>query len=280
MSYRVTMEGEGQMAELTDLIPGTEYLVLVRISQHDGPGSISFFTPHTASEELWEEGGKVEVRGEEIGIVMVIFLLWLSAVALFFHRWGKIRMLEPYQPQFHPPAAPAPQYSLKSGIYGFSCETELRAESRLLRQPASFRFRRDNLRDGYTRMQSSRIPSRAASFHLALFPREDASRCDKVPLGDRDCEQGDADASQSAASEICVDRGRLVKSAADLPTLALHLSQTLQWERGRMNSLPGPSSWVRGLRAPSDVRFIDDSQPELRVTSSSGKTLQIQNTIV
>ena len=150
----------------------------------------------------------------------------------------------------------------------------------MLRQPSSFRFRRDNLRDGYTRLQSSRIPSRAASFHLALFPREEATRCHKVPIDDGDCEQGNADASQLAASRASIDRGRLVKSAADLSTLALHLSQTLKWDRGRMNSLPGRSSWARSLRAPSDVRFIDDSQPELRVTSCGGKTFQIQNTFV
>lgn len=27
-------------------------------------------------------------------------MLWVGAIALFFNRWGKIRMLEPYQPKF------------------------------------------------------------------------------------------------------------------------------------------------------------------------------------
>lgn len=26
--------------------------------------------------------------------------MWIGAIALFFNRWGKIRMLEPYQPKF------------------------------------------------------------------------------------------------------------------------------------------------------------------------------------
>lgn len=43
---------------------------------------------------------EVVVRGEEVGIVVVVLLLWIGAIALFFNRWGKIRMLEPYQPKF------------------------------------------------------------------------------------------------------------------------------------------------------------------------------------
>uniref|UniRef100_A0A0A1X3Z4 Frizzled-7 n=2 Tax=Zeugodacus cucurbitae TaxID=28588 RepID=A0A0A1X3Z4_ZEUCU len=27
-------------------------------------------------------------------------MLWVGAIVLFFNRWGKIRMLEPYQPKF------------------------------------------------------------------------------------------------------------------------------------------------------------------------------------
>ncbi len=49
---------------------------------------------------------RIFVRGEEIGIVMVVLGLWVSAMALFFHRWGKIRMLEPYQPAYHKESLP------------------------------------------------------------------------------------------------------------------------------------------------------------------------------
>ncbi len=42
----------------------------------------------------------LNVRAEEVGLVLLVLLLWVGAVALFFNRWGKIRMLEPYQPKF------------------------------------------------------------------------------------------------------------------------------------------------------------------------------------
>ncbi|OAD58906.1 hypothetical protein WN48_09897 [Eufriesea mexicana] len=44
--------------------------------------------------------GEVIVRAEEALIVILVLLLWAAAIALFFNRWGKIRMLEPYQPKF------------------------------------------------------------------------------------------------------------------------------------------------------------------------------------
>ncbi|XP_019695719.2 uncharacterized protein LOC105192666 isoform X3 [Harpegnathos saltator] len=44
--------------------------------------------------------GAVVVRAEEALIVMLVLVLWVAAIALFFNRWGKIRMLEPYQPKF------------------------------------------------------------------------------------------------------------------------------------------------------------------------------------
>ncbi|KAG8231261.1 hypothetical protein J437_LFUL011115 [Ladona fulva] len=51
------------------------------------------------------------VRAEEALIVLIVLLLWIGAIALFFNRWGKIRMLEPYQPKFqqsaqHRPSCP------------------------------------------------------------------------------------------------------------------------------------------------------------------------------
>lgn len=45
-------------------------------------------------------GPKIIVRTEEVLIVLAVLLLWIGAIALFFNRWGKIRMLEPYQPKF------------------------------------------------------------------------------------------------------------------------------------------------------------------------------------
>ena len=49
------------------------------------------------------------VHTEEVLIVLIVLILWVGAIALFFHRWGKIRMLEPYQPKFqqdHRPSCP------------------------------------------------------------------------------------------------------------------------------------------------------------------------------
>lgn len=40
------------------------------------------------------------VRGVEIGIVLLVLVVWIGAIALFFNRWGKIRMLLPYQPDY------------------------------------------------------------------------------------------------------------------------------------------------------------------------------------
>ncbi|KAH0561915.1 hypothetical protein KQX54_020079 [Cotesia glomerata] len=42
----------------------------------------------------------IQVRAVEIGIVMMVLLVWAGAIALFFNRWGKIRMLLPYQPDY------------------------------------------------------------------------------------------------------------------------------------------------------------------------------------
>ncbi|XP_060663684.1 uncharacterized protein LOC132796507 isoform X2 [Drosophila nasuta] len=47
-----------------------------------------------------ETGPKIIVRTEEVLIVGLVLILWVGAIMLFFNRWGKIRMLEPYQPKF------------------------------------------------------------------------------------------------------------------------------------------------------------------------------------
>ena len=55
--------------------------------------------PSINDSEMTTPSG-LNVRAEEIGLVLLVLLLWVGAVALFFNRWGKIRMLEPYQPKF------------------------------------------------------------------------------------------------------------------------------------------------------------------------------------
>lgn len=41
-----------------------------------------------------------QIRGVEIGIVVLVLMVWAGAIGLFFNRWGKIRMLLPYQPDY------------------------------------------------------------------------------------------------------------------------------------------------------------------------------------
>lgn len=41
-----------------------------------------------------------QVRGVEVGIVLLVLVVWIGAIILFFNRWGKIRMLLPYQPDY------------------------------------------------------------------------------------------------------------------------------------------------------------------------------------
>lgn len=45
-------------------------------------------------------GSRIIVRPEEAIIVIIVLLMWVGAVALFFNRWGKIRMSEPYTPKY------------------------------------------------------------------------------------------------------------------------------------------------------------------------------------
>ncbi len=40
------------------------------------------------------------VRPEEALIVIFVLILWIGAIGLFVHRWGKIRNCEPYTPKF------------------------------------------------------------------------------------------------------------------------------------------------------------------------------------
>lgn len=43
---------------------------------------------------------KFQVRGIEVTIVVLVLMVWVGAIILFFNRWGKIRMLIPYQPDY------------------------------------------------------------------------------------------------------------------------------------------------------------------------------------
>lgn len=49
---------------------------------------------------LISAGNKIVVRPEEAFIVIFVLILWMGAIGLFVHRWGKIRNCEPYAPKF------------------------------------------------------------------------------------------------------------------------------------------------------------------------------------
>lgn len=61
---------------------------------------INKFISFLFSSSFNPAGQKIIVRTEEVCIVGFVLILWIGAIALFFNRWGKIRMLEPYQPKF------------------------------------------------------------------------------------------------------------------------------------------------------------------------------------
>lgn len=66
----------------------------------DPTGASASSYPIGEVSESTPAAGGLNVRAEEVGLVLLVLLLWAGAVALFFNRWGKIRMLEPYQPKF------------------------------------------------------------------------------------------------------------------------------------------------------------------------------------
>ncbi|KAL7645248.1 UNVERIFIED_CONTAM: hypothetical protein RMT77_003634 [Armadillidium vulgare] len=82
---------------LESLLPNTHYhaRLIAMVNNvtivHTSPTySFSTETPISLAESN-------SVRAEEIGIVLLVLLFWMFAIVLFFNRWGKIRMLEPYQ---------------------------------------------------------------------------------------------------------------------------------------------------------------------------------------
>ncbi|XP_050434619.1 uncharacterized protein LOC126841896 [Adelges cooleyi] len=55
---------------------------------------------HTIPPEDSTSSPYVQVRGIEITIVVLVLMVWVGAIIMFFNRWGKIRMLIPYQPDY------------------------------------------------------------------------------------------------------------------------------------------------------------------------------------
>ncbi|CAM1323590.1 Uncharacterised protein at_DN0204 [Pycnogonum litorale] len=71
--------------------------------------STSFLSTFPAEVEKSKENknvhvSKLIVRNEEIVIVSLVLFLWVSVIIIFINRWGRIRMLEPYLPDYKSPA--------------------------------------------------------------------------------------------------------------------------------------------------------------------------------
>lgn len=138
--------GDQRSVLLERLEPETEYLVRVlarpdptRANDTD-VGLVRFVSPGAANGS---GGGSLAaaarpvVRDEEIVIVVLVLSVWLAVILLFFNKWGKIRMLEPYQPQYQEPESP-PVLQVKSSVL----ERELRRLSSNVNGGAAARLQR------------------------------------------------------------------------------------------------------------------------------------------
>ncbi|XP_076161381.1 uncharacterized protein LOC143143693 [Ptiloglossa arizonensis] len=122
-SYRVVAEvaGNSEAVTLSGLRADTQYQLIVtavRAGKKFRSRPIVFRTlepPRTSpQQDQAVTGGPlpppppssqqpqpyIQVRGVEVGIVVLVLIFWAGAIALFFNRWGKIRMLLPYQPDY------------------------------------------------------------------------------------------------------------------------------------------------------------------------------------
>ncbi|XP_053987606.1 uncharacterized protein LOC128880997 isoform X3 [Hylaeus volcanicus] len=122
-SYRVVAEvaGNSEAVTLSGLRADTQYQLIVtavRAGKKFRSRPIVFRTlepPRTSpQQDAAVTGGPlpppppssqqpqpyIQVRGVEVGIVVMVLIFWAGAIALFFNRWGKIRMLLPYQPDY------------------------------------------------------------------------------------------------------------------------------------------------------------------------------------
>nr|CAD7431365.1 unnamed protein product [Timema monikensis] len=132
-SYKVVavVAGNSEVVTLNNLLADTQYQVTVtavrggkkfrsgpivfrtmeppRSSPQQDAGSVTLGPPVVPVSSHSEHGEPpsptdsqqyVQVRGVEVGIVLLVLVVWVAAIALFFNRWGKIRMLLPYQPDY------------------------------------------------------------------------------------------------------------------------------------------------------------------------------------
>lgn len=107
---------------LERLSPATEYslqVVAVYLNKFRRPSRrVEFISPTDNESRRFKENtyrpihrypdeeprelryGLAQVRGEELTLVAIALIFWIATICLFFNNWGKIRMLEPYQPAY------------------------------------------------------------------------------------------------------------------------------------------------------------------------------------
>ncbi|KAI2796810.1 hypothetical protein BLOT_013682 [Blomia tropicalis] len=117
--YRIIQEVPHYFTNLTldRLQPGVEYNLTVNAMSESGTTNdsrvVQFISPdnetrrghkkffnrpiHVYPDEI-QEG--LQVREDEVVIVVLVIIAWIGCLFVFFNKWGKIRMLEPYQPQY------------------------------------------------------------------------------------------------------------------------------------------------------------------------------------
>jgi len=62
--------------------------------------STSLLFKHSSTHIIHERCLHFQVAPGEATIVLLVLVLWVCAILLFVHRWGKIRMLVPHQPRY------------------------------------------------------------------------------------------------------------------------------------------------------------------------------------
>ncbi|XP_013777962.1 ephrin type-A receptor 7-like [Limulus polyphemus] len=125
--YRIVQEVSPKDCSvvLNHLLPGTLYNLHLTPISEAGPGNhsdvVQFISPNirdTSKEKrrTQRREGTPEVREEEIVIVVLVLVVWVAVILVFFNKWGKIRMLEPYQPDYRSPLYKSTRVSLADPI--------------------------------------------------------------------------------------------------------------------------------------------------------------------
>ncbi|KAH7954735.1 hypothetical protein HPB49_021371 [Dermacentor silvarum] len=235
--------GEQRSVLLERLQPEAEYLVRVfaRASPSlatranrttDAPvGLVRFVAPGTAATakrlsardllKLASNSGVVAsrtvvVRDEEIVIVVLVLSVWLAVILLFFNKWGKIRMLEPYQPQYHeqlePDSPPVLQNCDEHHVKSARCEVkqwyakfvtpsgDVMPPSTVLSKPAQ-------VKSVVLERELRRLSSNANGSGVAALHRLHRLRHNSVFVG----------------SQILVPLSRRAKSAEDIKSMVLQI---------------------------------------------------------